>query len=145
MTTLINSLRSLPKPISKGLSEHASQSETFKEVTGSDLFYQLTYMSAIAAAGISRSRIFLMGVGLPRTPAAYFAPGAICCRRSSAMTMPRACSMVGLAVKSEAMVSLLLRLSTALTSGQPEIDFLAEEAGFRASLMRKNMSVTCRR
>ncbi|MEZ4594256.1 MAG: hypothetical protein R3D55_24405 [Chloroflexota bacterium] len=42
------------------------------EVTGYDLFYQLIYMSATAAAQIERRRIFQLASELPRKTAAYF-------------------------------------------------------------------------
>jgi flagellar protein FlaJ len=98
----------------------------FQEVYSSQLYQQLTYMSAIAAAGISRSRIFQMGSELSLATAAYFKRVQLLAQKLG-YDYGRACSMVGLSVKSEAMISLLLRLATALGSGQPEKDFLEEE------------------
>ncbi|MBX3014613.1 MAG: hypothetical protein KF832_24045 [Caldilineaceae bacterium] len=101
--------------------------DSFKEVTSSDLFYQLSYMSAVAGSGISRSRIFELGSSLPRIPADYFKRVHLLAQKLG-YDYANACNRVGLAIKSDAMISLLLRLGNALTSGQPEADFLAEEA-----------------
>ncbi len=134
---MINSLRLLPKLISKVLSkEGLFKRNRFKAVTGFDLFYQLTYMSAVAAAGISRSRIFLLGASLPRVPAVYFERIHMLAQKMS-YDYATACSVVGLAVKSEAMTSLLLRLSSALRSGQPEMNFLAEETQVQGQVYEK--------
>jgi len=84
-------------------------------------------MSAVAEAGISRSRIFELGSALPRIPADYFKRVHLLAQKLG-YDYASACTKVGLAVKSEEMISLLLRLGNALTSGQPEADFLTEEA-----------------
>ncbi len=116
---MIDSLKFWQKPKDK---------DSFKEVTGFDLYYQLTYMSAVAAAGISRSRIFQLGSGLARAPSAYFERIHLLANKLS-YDYAQACRVVGSDVKSEQMKSLLLRMSSALVSGEPEADFLAEEAG----------------
>jgi flagellar protein FlaJ len=115
---LINSFKFWQKPKSKDL---------FKEVSGFDLFYQLTYMSAVASAGITRSRIFQLGSELSRSPSEYFKRIHLLAQRLS-YDYAEACRTVGAPVKSDAMKSLLLRLSSALVSGEPEADFLAQEA-----------------
>lgn len=115
---MISSLKFWQKPESK---------DSFKEVSGFDLFYQLTYMSAVAAAGISRSRIFYLGSGLARPPSEYFERIHLLAQKLS-YDYAEACRTVGAPVKSDTMKSLLLRLSSALTSGEPEANFLAEEA-----------------
>jgi len=124
------SSKSSPKPISRdsfsNLLRGLFKRDPLREVYSAELFQQLTYMSAISAAGISRSRIFQMGGELPLSPAAYFSRVQLFSQKLG-YDYARACSMVGLSIKSEAMVSLLLRLATALGSGQPEKDFLAEE------------------
>lgn len=125
------SLKSLPKLINKvsfeGLFKRLLHPKGFKEVISFDLFYQLTYMSAIAMSGISRTRVFMMGGDLGRDPSAYFSRVHLLSQKLG-YDYARACAMVGLSIKSDEMVSLLLRLSTALSSGQPEREFLAEEA-----------------
>lgn len=120
---------------SKSLQKLISR-DSFKEVSSSELFYQLSYMSAVAGAGISRSRIFELGAGLPRIPADYFKRVHLLAQKLG-YDYANACARVGLAIKSDAMISLLLRLSNALTSGQPEVDFLTEEAGVQGEAYEK--------
>ena len=115
---MISSFKFWQKPKSK---------DSFKEVSGFDLFYQLTYMSAVASAGITRSRIFQLGSGLSRPPSEYFERIHLLAQRLS-YDYAEACRVVGAPVKSDEMKSLLLRLSSALVSGEPEADFLAQEA-----------------
>ena len=114
----MNSSTSYPKPNDK---------ISFKPVSPFDLFYQLTYMSAMAAAGITRSKTFEVAAQSSSEAAAYF----------TAINMlvdelrydyPEACRRVGARAKSENMKSFLLRLSDALRSGEPLADFLAREA-----------------
>src|SRR4051812_22856467 len=95
---LINSLRSLPRLINKDL----FKSNPLKEVSGSELFYQLTYMSAIASSGISRNRMFQMATSLPIPPAAYFERIQLLVQKIG-YDYTRACNSVGLVTKSEAM------------------------------------------
>jgi archaeal flagellar protein FlaJ len=114
----ISSSRSLPRPTSK---------VSFREPSGFDLFYQLIYMSAVAAAGISRSRIFQLAAKLTRTPAEYFKRIHLLCEKLG-YNYPSACTVVGQRTKSEAMKTLLLRFADALSSGHPEVAFLEEES-----------------
>jgi flagellar protein FlaJ len=108
----------------------------FKNVTGSELFYQLTYMSAIASSGITRNRMFQMATGLPIPPAPYFERVQLLVQKMG-YDYGAACNSVGLGLKSEVMASLLLRMGTAFTAGQKEQDFLAEEAGITGQLFEK--------
>lgn len=124
---MINYSKSFQKLISK---------DSFKEVSSSELFYQLSYMSAVAGAGIARNRIFELGASLPRIPADYFKRVHLLAQKLG-YDYASACTKVGLAVKSDAMISLLLRLGNALTSGQPEVDFLMEEAAVQGEAYEK--------
>ena len=45
---------------------------SFKPIRAFDLFYQLTYMSAMASAGLSRSRVFHLAADSSSDTAAYF-------------------------------------------------------------------------
>lgn len=128
----INFLQSLPKLISKDL----FKANPFKDVNGSELFYQLTYMSAIASSGIARSRMFQMASSLPISPAPYFERIQLLVQKMG-YDYGAACNSVGLGVKSEVMASLLLRMGTAFTAGQKEQDFLAEEAGITGQVFEK--------
>jgi flagellar protein FlaJ len=108
----------------------------FKDVSGSELFYQLTYMSAIASSGIARNRMFHMATSLPISPAPYFERVQLLVQKMG-YDYGRACNNVGLGLKSEVMASLLLRMGTAFTAGQKEQDFLAEEAGITGEIFEK--------
>jgi len=115
--------------MSSSKSSRKHTGKTFsKEISGFDLFYQLTYMSATAAAGLSRSRVFNLARQLPASSAGYFKEIDDLVENLR-YTYPQACSRVGERVKSAEMRSFLLRLSDALRSGEPLASFLAREAG----------------
>lgn len=105
---------------------------SFKPVPPFALFYQLTYMSAMAAAGLSRSKTFEIAARSGSPAARYF---------SAINTLvdefrydyPEACRRIGVQARSENMRSFLLRLSDALRSGEPLADFLAREAEVQAA------------
>lgn len=100
---------------------------SFKLVSPFDMFYQLTYMSAMASAGISRSKTFEIAAQSRSAASLYF---------DSVNTLvdefrydyPDACQIVGTKAKSENIRSFLLRMSDAMRSGEPFADFLAREA-----------------
>jgi len=105
---------------------------SFKETTLSfDLLYQLSYMSAISAAGLPRSQIFELGSQLPCSASQYIAEIYNLSKRWR-YDYAVACRMVGEASKKEAVKSLLLRLSSSLNSGEPESTFLDQEARIQA-------------
>ena len=101
--------------------------DSYKEFSGFQLFYQLTYMSAIAAAGLSRHRIFAMASELSTTVAHYFADVENLVR-SFHYDYPQACRVTGEGAKENEVRSFLFRLSDALESGEPLDVFLAREA-----------------
>jgi flagellar protein FlaJ len=103
----------------------------FEEISGFDLFYQLTYMSATSAAGISRSRVFQLARQLPCIPARYF-KRIHEVAENMRYNYPDAVRMVGETVDSEAVKTFLLRLSDALRSGEPLAGFLARESAVQA-------------
>lgn len=121
------------KPIEK---KKPFKKTKLKEVTGYDLFYQLIYMSAIAAAGIERRKIFQLASELPRKTAAYFRRIHLLSQRLG-YDYSESCKIVGEKVNSEVMKSLLLRMADALRAGQPEADFLAEEAEIQTRAYEK--------
>lgn len=98
-----------------------------EDISSFDLFYQLTYMSATSAAGISRNRIFQLARDLSNPAAQHF-------QRINELTenlrysYPDACRMVGENVDSETTKNFLLRLSDALRSGEPLSPYLSREA-----------------
>lgn len=116
----MNSSKSLPKRTAKSSSK-------FRDVSAFELFYQLTYMSAMAAAGISRSKTFELGAQTSCAAARYFEAINILVDELR-YDYPEACRAVGEKAKSEDMKSFLLRLSDALRSGEPLPTFLAREA-----------------
>ncbi|HLF25113.1 MAG TPA: type II secretion system F family protein [Anaerolineae bacterium] len=99
----------------------------FEEISSFDLFYQLTYMSATAAAGISRSRVFQLARSLPCSPAKYF-ESIHDVAENLRYNYPDAVRLVGGQTQSEQTKTFLLRLSDALRSGEPLAPFLAREA-----------------
>ena len=111
---------------SKSLPKHASKN-SFKLVTPFDMFYQLTYMSAMSAAGISRAKIFEIAAQSKSNAATYFAAVNTLVDEFR-YDYAEACRSIGLQSKSENMKTFLLRLSDALRSGEPLAEYLAREA-----------------
>lgn len=100
---------------------------SFKMVSPFELFYQLTYMSALAASNISRVHLFTQAATTGNNVAPYF----VAVNRlvvEFRLDYPDACRRVGLESRSENMRSFLLRLSDALRSGEPMNEFLTREA-----------------
>jgi flagellar protein FlaJ len=96
-------------------------------ILGFDLFYQLTYMAAIAAAGVTRSRVFQLARELPIPPAQYFQE-IHNLADSLRYNYSAACRKIGERARSEAAMTFLLRLSDTLSSGEPLAPFLTREA-----------------
>ncbi len=96
-----------------------------------DLFYQLSYMSTIAAAGVPRDQIFSRAAKLPCASAEYFNRIELA-RTRLKYDYARACRAVGEPLKEEEVKGLLLRFSSSLISGEPEAEFLTREAKVRA-------------
>jgi len=105
---------------------------SFKPVPPFELFYQLTYMSAMAAAGLSRSKTFEIAARSGSPAARYFAAINTLVDEFR-YDYPDACRRIGTQARSENMRSFLLRLSDALRSGEPLADFLAREAEVQAA------------
>jgi flagellar protein FlaJ len=100
---------------------------SFKPVSPFDLFYQLTYMSAMASAGLTRSKTFEIAAESKSGAAAYF-QAVNTLVAEFRFDYPEACRRVGIKARSDNMKSFLLRLSDALRSGEPLAEFLAREA-----------------
>jgi len=115
---LTASSKSSPKRTRKGSSE---------ELSGFDLFYQLVYMSATAAAGLSRSKVFELASRLGCRVAQFFQDVDSLAQKFH-YDYPTACRMVGEPCKQEDMKSFFLRFSDALESGEPTSAFLSREA-----------------
>ncbi len=106
-----------------------------KDYISFDLFFQLAYMSSIAAAGISRSQIFAFASELPCTSSRYFKEIHILAKQMR-YDYAIACRMVGESTEVESVKSLLLRLASSLGSGESEADFLAQEAAIQGEAFR---------
>ena len=100
---------------------------SFKSIAPFELFYQLTYLSAMTAAGISRGKTFELAAQSSVPAAEYFKAINILVDEFR-YDYPDACRAVGLKAKSDNMRSFLLRLSDALRSGEPMPEFMAREA-----------------
>ncbi|HTY81765.1 MAG TPA: type II secretion system F family protein [Dehalococcoidales bacterium] len=96
-----------------------------------DMFYQLSYMSTIAAAGVPRDQIFAHAAELKCSSAEYFKRVELAKERLK-YDYARACRTVGEPAKEIEIKGLLLRLSSSLISGEPEAEFLSREAHARA-------------
>ena len=84
-----------------------------------DLFYQLSYMSTIACAGVPRDQIFERSAELDCTSAEYFKRVELA-RKRLKHDYARACRAVGEPLKEKEVKGLLLRFSSSLISGEPE-------------------------
>jgi archaellum biogenesis protein FlaJ (TadC family) len=82
-----------------------------------DLFYQLAYMSSIAAAGIPRSKIFEFASQLNCSSARYFAEIHLLAKQMR-YDYAVACRLVGERTEEDQAKSLLLRLASSLNSGE---------------------------
>jgi archaeal flagellar protein FlaJ len=111
---------------SKSLPKHAVKN-SFKAVPPFQMFYQLTYMSAMAASGLARGKVFEIAAQSKSIAAEYFTAINTLVEEFR-YDYPEACRAIGVKAKSENMKSFLLRLSDALRSGEPLAEFLAREA-----------------
>jgi flagellar protein FlaJ len=103
-----------------------------KSTMSYDLFYQLSYMSTIAAAGVPRDMIFERSAELQCSSAEYFKRVELA-RTKLKYDYARACRAVGEPAKQQDIKGFLLRFSSSLISGEPEADFLTREAAARAA------------
>jgi flagellar protein FlaJ len=113
-------------------SKHTGKFKKFGKTNMSfDMFYQLSYMSTIAAAGVPRDQVFERSAELQCASAEYFRRVELA-RKRLKYDYARACRAVGEPLKEAEIKGLLLRLSSSLISGEPEADFLTREAKSRA-------------
>ena len=118
----MGSYRFWQKQKEKGSSKSASN-----ETDSIDLFSQLTYMSAIATAGLSRKQLFHYSAQLPYASSRYFRKVHLLSEQLN-YDYAEACRIVGESVKDEAVGAFLLRLSGSLSSGEFGPDYLVREA-----------------
>ncbi len=92
-----------------------------------DFFCQLSYMSAIATSGITRSGLFDYAAALPYISARYF-KRAVFVARAFNHDYAEASRIVGQATKEPEVKAFLLRFSGALSSGEDIAVFLLRES-----------------
>ncbi len=92
-----------------------------------DLFAQLTYMSSISSARVSRSELFKFASQLPYSSSKYFRNVYILAEKLN-IDYAEGCRLVAERTEIDEVKSLLLRLAGALTSGEDEGEFLMREA-----------------
>jgi len=102
-----------------------------KGLLGLDLLSHLSYMSAIATAGVSRGVVFEEASRLPYVSSRYFADVNVLCGKLN-YDYAEACRLVGENTQEEEVKSLLLRLSSSLAAGEPADDFLNREMQVQA-------------
>ena len=104
-----------------------STSTRSRELLYFDLFYQLSYMSAISSSGIPRNSIFEFSAQLPGRAAVFFKEIDLITKHLG-YDYSEACRIEGESVDDELVRNMLLRLSGSLSSGEAESDFLGREA-----------------
>ena len=111
---------------SKSSPKHGDRN-SYNPVTPFDMFYQLTYMSAMASAGISRSKTFEIAA-LSKCSASPYFVAVNTLVDEFRYDYPDACHSIAPKAKSENIRSFLLRMADAMRSGEPLDEFLTREA-----------------
>jgi flagellar protein FlaJ len=101
-----------------------------------DLVSQLTHMSAVATAGISRDRLFEGTANLDYSTSRFFRKVHLVSQRLN-YDYSRACEVVADTVGPESVRNLLLRFSTSLSAGEAEAEFLVRETEVQLELYGK--------
>lgn len=92
-----------------------------------DLFYQLSYMSTIAAADIPRGQIFEYAAQLPGESSMYFKDVELIARKLG-YDYAQACQMEADAIEDTMASNLLRRIAGSLSAGEDLSELLAREA-----------------
>ena len=92
-----------------------------------DLFAQLSYMAAVATAGVSRRELFDYASQLPYASSHYFNDVSVLAKKMN-IDYAEGCRLVAANAKSPEVRSLLLRMAGAFSSGEDEAQFLRREA-----------------
>jgi len=114
----------------------AASSLFSREPLDFDLISQLTHMSAAATAGVSRDKLFEGTARLDYSTSRFFRRVHRVAQRLN-YDYSHACEMVAETTEPESVQNLLLRLSTALSAGEPEEQFLARETEVQLELYGK--------
>lgn len=102
-----------------------------EDKVGFDLLFQLAHLSSVSAAGMPRERMFRLAGEIPASTATYFKEIDRYVT-SLGYQYAEACRMVGEAAPNEEVRTFLLRLSSALATGEKESDFFFNEAYVQA-------------
>lgn len=92
-----------------------------------DLFYQLSYLSAISMSGITRDRVFEFAAQLSGRAAIYFKEIELITTQLG-YDYAEACRIEGESVDDETIRNILLRISSSMSSGESEAEFFGREA-----------------
>lgn len=114
----------------------ASVSAFSREPIDFDLITQMTHMSGVATAGLTRDKLFEGTAELDYSTSKYFRRVHRVARRLN-YDYSRACEVVAEQVKRDSIQNLLLHFATALSSGESEADFLERETGVQLELYGK--------
>lgn len=132
MSSIRSSLK-LRKKESSELPARARPKDKAKKVKPSqrnlqfDLFAQMTYMSSIATAGVSRSELFAYAAEMPYSSSKYFKQVHFLAQKLN-IDYAEACRMIADRTSIYEVKSFLLRLAGALSSGESEDEFLLRES-----------------
>jgi flagellar protein FlaJ len=107
-----------------------------REPLAFDLVTQLTYMSAIATAGVSRAQLFEYTSALGYSTSILFRRIHWAAQRLN-YDYAQACEVVAETLADENMRSLLLRFASSLASGEREEQFLAREMEIQLEMYGK--------
>jgi archaeal flagellar protein FlaJ len=107
-----------------------------REPVDFDLITQMTHMSGVATAGLSRDKLFEGTAELDYSTSKYFRRVHRVAQRLN-YDYSTACEAVAEQVKRDSIQNLLLHFSTALSSGESEADFLERETGVQLELYGK--------
>ena len=102
-----------------------------------DFYSQLVYMSAIATSGIARDKLVYYAAKLPFISARYFRKVDFVAKMFN-HDYPQACRIVGEKTTEPDVKALLLRLSSALSSGEDVSGFLSRESQICAESYRNS-------
>jgi flagellar protein FlaJ len=138
MISIRSFLRRNGKASSKATREEslAAPSPFSREPLDFDLVSQLTHMSAVATAGISRDRLFGGTANLDYSTSRFFRRVHLVSQRLN-YDYSHACEVVADTVGPESVRNLLLRFSTSLSAGEAEADFLTRETDVQLELYGK--------
>ena len=114
--------------VKKGKNDDQKKDASFDpQLLSMDFYSQLVYMSAIATSGIARDKLVYYAARLPFIAARYFRKVDFVAKMFN-HDYPQACRIVGEKTNEPEVKAFLLRLSSALSSGEDVSGFLSRES-----------------